>query len=192
MKLKLAVAFAVLLFAMAARADEFQTAVGPVYIPNGSTVTLDQAIPDPWGESAGPGLPSGIPAVLLQFTFADGYGQIITAGIYDELGSIAFTTPVSALTLNWDAQDFFWVADNLNDGYGFPDDTFGPVNWSGPGITTVNWGSQNDGSGIDSMTYTLDSADPPSVPEPSSLLLSGISLALLCLFAKLKIHATNN
>jgi len=33
--------------------------------------------------------------------------------------------------------------------------------------------------GITTLAYTVDSTDPPSVPEPSSLLLSGMGLAVL-------------
>jgi hypothetical protein len=183
MRVKLAVAFAVLLFASQAHADEVQTAVGPVYIPTGSTITLEQSIPDPWGPELGPGLPSPLPAVLLDFTFADGSGKIITAGVNGELGSIDFMTPVADLSLNWDGPDNYapWFADNVGDSFfSHPNyGTSGTLDWSGPGILFVNFGSGNGDAGIDSMTYTLDSADPPNVPEPSALLLSGIGLAAL-------------
>jgi hypothetical protein len=185
MKLKLAVALAVVFFASQAHADEVQTPVGPVYIPNGSTITLEQSIPDPWGETAGPGLPSAIPAVLLQFTFADGSGQITTAGIYGELGFIDFTTPVADLSLNWDGNDSyaFWIADNIGDCFCNPNNggISGTVNWSGPGIYSFQFGSGDGDAGIDSMTYALDG--PASVPEPSTLLLSGMGLAALIALA---------
>jgi len=177
MKLKLAVAFAVLLLASAVRADGIQTDAGLVYIPGGSTITSIQDIPDPWAETG-----SGLIASVVDFTFADGSGQITTAGIYGELGSIDFTTPVADLVLNWDGNDSyaFWMLDNIGDCFCNPNNggISGTVNWSGPGISSVGFGSGDGDAGIDSVTYALD-GPAPSVPEPSSLLLSGIGLAAL-------------
>jgi hypothetical protein len=179
MKLTLALA-ALLLAASVAGADQINTAQGPVYIPNGSSITIEQSIPDPWGESAGPGLPSGLPATLLDFIFADGYGQIITAGIYGELGSINFITPVAGLSLGYDSDGTdFWVMDNLEDLYGYPDSSggIGTANWSGPGILAVNFGSGDGSAGIDSMTYSLDG--PHSVPEPPTVAMLLLGLAVI-------------
>jgi hypothetical protein len=178
--MKLALAFALLLVASIARADGVETNQGPVYIPNGSTITSEQSIPDPWGESAGPGLPSGLPATLLDFTFADGSGQIITAGIYGELGSIDFATPVAGLTISW-VGDYFWLADNVGDSFGYPNNnsSSGTSYWSGPGILVVNFGSGVGSAGVNSMTYALDG--PASVPEAPLwlMLVLGVGACLL-------------
>jgi len=167
MKLKLAVAFAVLSFASVARADDVSTPVGSVYIPNGSTVTSIEPVSVDY-----------YPNYLVSFTFADGYGEVTTQGVYGMTGSLDFITPVAGLSLDWDGQ-YFWAADNIGDTFGFPDNSSssGTIGWAGPGITLVNFGSGSADAGVDSMTYALDG--PASVPEPSSLLLSGMGLTAL-------------
>jgi hypothetical protein len=127
---------------------------------------------------------SGIfgPVAYVGYGFADGTGY--TAGNGGLVwGLIHFSTPVSRLFFSYLYGDIT-ISDNLGDNLGF-EVTDSPNNpgdgtFLGPGITQLTW---NTGvltsSGITSLTYTLDSADPPSVPKPSSLLLSGMGLTAL-------------
>jgi hypothetical protein len=174
MKMKLATAFAVLLFASMVRADEIGTTYGAVYIPDGSTVTSISYVP-------------GYIDAIVSFTFADGTGVANALGVFSATGSINFTTPVCGLSFDWYGPGW-WATDNLGDVYTPPIEAFsggepstGTATFAGPGISSIEWATEDNFSvaGIESMTYTLDSTDPPGVPEPSSLLLSGLGLAAL-------------
>jgi hypothetical protein len=176
MKLKLAVAFAVLLFAVAVKADEVPAGYGTAYIPDGSVVTSPITYSN-----------NGEPEATFSFSFADGTGTFWDQGPEGAGGTIDFTTPVSALSVDWYGADFV-AGDNLGDEYYTPSDydtPTGTVAFAGPGITSMQWAVPNNTglAGIESMTYTLDAADPPadppSVPEPPSLLLLGMGLAAL-------------
>jgi hypothetical protein len=181
MKAKLVVAFAVLLFAFVVRADTFTiypcgTGPGacggvPITIPDGSTVTSTTES-EPIGGIYGP-------AYVVSFDFADGTG---TSGGNIALGFggfLYFTTPVSDATFSWFGSPFT-ASDNAGDGLNVPNGGEGTETFSGPGITEIEWGSYNNPGGISSITYTLDSSDPPAnAPEPSSLMLAGVGLAAL-------------
>jgi hypothetical protein len=174
MKVKLVIAFAVLFLASVAHADEIQTDSGPVYIPDGSVVTLIQ---DVQGE-----LPY---TSIVDFSFADGTGYAITQGSDGGGGGIYFTTPVSDLSFDWDGFSII-VSDNLGDvftddpAHAIPDNP--TQTFSGPGITYIGWADYfGPASGIGSMTYTED------VAEPNTLPLLGLGLIALLAFSCRKI-----
>ena len=175
MKTTLVVAFALMLFSSVARSDEV-SAYGVLYVPDGSTVTSIAYIN-----------PGEAPEAVVSFTFADGSGVFYDAGPFGAWGSIDFTTPVSDLSFDWYAPTFH-ATDNLGDVYNPPLQPLsndpaitGTAIFAGPGISSIQWSSYvNSGQvGIESMNYTLDGTDPPNVPEPPSLLLSGMGLAAL-------------
>lgn len=175
MKVKFAVAFAVLLFASVARADGIETDNGLVYIPDGSVVTsLLDTEPD---------------LTVVSFTFADGTGVADANGVFGAGGTINFTVPVSDLSFGWVGNGngpgyVFDVTDNVGDIFHpspTPSDPYPPLTgtetFAGPGITSLGWGTYSVPGGISSLNYTLDTTAP--VPESSSLLLSGMGLAVL-------------
>jgi hypothetical protein len=177
MKVKLALAFAVLLFASIARADSIPTVSGVVDIPDGSLIT---------SVVTNPNIEDG--QSIVSFTFADGTGTETAEGVYAEWGSITFTTPVANLSFVWNGGPYeggadydFQVGDNVGDNSVFTSVLTGTAAFAGPGITSLSWGAPSNMSptGISSMIYTLDSPETPSVPEPSSLLLSAVGLAAL-------------
>jgi PEP-CTERM motif len=170
MKLKLAVALAVLLVASLARADNIEVAgIGSLTIPDGSTVTSIEIIPPLDGSIFGP-------TASIAYSFADGTGT--TAGNIGigYIGLIDFSTPVSDVTLDWFGNDAFQLTDSAGDEISCGDCS-GVSTLPGSGITQINWQVGGEEGGIESMSYTLDGTDPPGVPEPSSLLLTGFGLA---------------
>jgi len=176
MKVKLAVAFAVLLFATLARADQIDTSTGPITIPSGSTVTAIDFIPIPhgleWGNTS-----------LVSYSFSDGTGESEGNSLLGYTGTIDFTTPVSDVSFAWLGVTLFTADDNVGDSY-ICDTicTSGTGAFPGTGITEITWQAGDEVGGITSLAFTLDASDPPdppSVPEPSSLLLSCMGLAAL-------------
>jgi PEP-CTERM motif len=161
MKLKLALAFALLLAASVARADSVSTTYGPVYIPDGSVVTSIVYSDIDWLQAT------------VSFSFSDGIGVVENQQMFGMVGWIDFTTPVSNLSFNWYGPNF----DDL--GYDAPDS--GTMSFAGP-LSYLGWASDNygSGSGIDSMTYMLDATDPPaSVPEPPTVAMLLLGLAAI-------------
>ncbi|MFZ0886044.1 MAG: PEP-CTERM sorting domain-containing protein [Candidatus Acidiferrales bacterium] len=176
MKTKLALAFAVLLFASLAHADQIVTSTGVETIPDGSTVTSVTFIPYPhgieWGNTS-----------LVDYSFAGGTGDTVGNSLLGFDGTIDFSSPVDDLSFTWVGVTLFTASDNAGDS--FLCDTgclSGSEAFSGSGITQITWQGGDEQGGISSLTFTADPPDPPdppSVPEPSSLLLAGMGLAAL-------------
>ncbi len=173
MKLKLAVAFAALFFAGLAHADQISTSTGVLTIPDGSTMTSLVLIPFPHGIEWGN-------TYIADYGFLDGTGETEGNSLLGYTGTIDFTLPVYDLSFTWLGVTLFTAADNSGDS--FLCDTIcagGTEAFPGTGITQITWQAGDEEGGISSMTFTVDPPDPPSVPEPSSLLLSGMGLAAL-------------
>ncbi|MFZ1033842.1 MAG: PEP-CTERM sorting domain-containing protein [Candidatus Acidiferrales bacterium] len=173
MKTKLALAFAVLLFASLAHADQIVTSTGVETIPDGSTVTSVTFIPYPhgieWGNTS-----------LVDYSFAGGTGDTEGNSLLGFNGTIDFTFPVDDLSFTWLGVTLFTASDNAGDS--FLCDVICPSGteaFSGTGITQITWQAGDEQDGISSLTFSPDPPDPPSVPEPSSLLLAGMGLAAL-------------
>jgi hypothetical protein len=162
MNMKLAVAFAVLLFATPARADSVSPPDDTLIIPDGSTVLgISYTEPDPYFGFI----------YSVSYEFADGGGTTSGNFSWGFAGSIEFTIPVSSVTFDYFGGPLS-LSDNIGDRLYFPDDPVaGTETFSGPAISEIDWTSWNDLGGITSLSYT--------VPEPSSLLLSGMGLAAL-------------
>lgn len=172
MKMKLAVASAVLLFASLAQADQIDTSTGVVTIPDGSTVTAVDLIPFPhgieWGNTS-----------LVDYSFLGGTGETEGNSLLGFTGTIDFTSPVSDVSFAWLGVTLFTASDNVGDS--FICDTScaaGTAAFPSTGITEITWQAGDEVGGISSLTF-VDPPDPPSVPEPSSLLLSGMGLTAL-------------
>jgi hypothetical protein len=180
MKMKIAVAFAVLFFASLARADSLGLS-GPdgtydMYLPDGSTVTSTQIIPE---------ISNAESYAIVDFTFAEGYGtEVADEQLDGDSGTITFNSPVTDLSFAYSGGSFF----EGPCGVSVQAQGSGPAAGNGFCEGPVSFFGWNSGyslpGGITSMSYTVDT--PAVAPEPSSLLLSGIGLALFWLFAKLK------
>ncbi len=179
MKLKLLVAFAVLFFTGVAQADQINTSTGVLTVPDGSTVTSLELIPFPHGVEWGN-------TYVADYSFLDGTGETEGNSLLGYDGTIDFTSPVYDLSFTWLGVTLFTASDNAGDS--FLCDTIcaaGTEVFQGTGITQIMWQAGDEEGGISSMTFTVDPPDPPSVPEPSSVLLSGIGLAALIGLARL-------
>lgn len=200
MKVRLAVAFAALFVATLAHADSLTDGNGTIYYPNGSTITSYTYVPS----TAANGF---LGESVIDFTFAGGYGVAdnFIPSEDEEVGSITFTSPFTDLSIGW-AGDIYmnFVGPNgeigsVCDGVVVAPGDCGPFGHgvlsgvafeAGP-VSSFTWETLGNFSGASGITSLADPVQ--GVPEPSSLLLSGISLAaLLCLFGKLRIRAANS
>lgn len=185
MKLKWITLFVVFLAAGAARADSVQSPIGPLYYPDGATVTSESCC------NYNPA--TNVDASLI-YSFADGTGYAIDPGDDGDVGGIAFSTPITAITFsyvwNYDygfpfnvtfsgpsgGETFSDYASSDTLTFDFDEDVTG-VFWIG-GLADAGWG------GITSLSYTLDppvSSDsahqlPVSTPEPGTLWLAGLGI----------------
>src|ERR1700733_10420081 len=120
MKLKLAVALAVLFIASQAHADTVVTdtfEAGPLVwtIPDGSTVTgqtQSELGDNPFNPLA---FTTNEPVNTLEYSFADGTGEVSYSEV-QAFGEIQFSTPVSDLSFSWlGGFPFFEAEDNAGD-----------------------------------------------------------------------------
>jgi hypothetical protein len=175
MKMKLAVALAVLFFVSQIHADTFSSGNGNITIPDGSTITSETVIQDPDGPEWGN-------ATLVNYSFADGTGTAEGNSQLGYWGTIDFSSPVSDVSFNFIDASVFIATDNVGDIFGSAEgQEEGTVSFPGPEITQINWQGGDEVGGITSLDSTPDSQ---SVPEPSSLMLSGIGLAALIALAR--------
>jgi hypothetical protein len=168
------------MFVCSAKADVYESAYGPLYFPDGATVT-----------SVGVVSLDGQFNEQLDYSFADGTGVTDDPVVDSEVGSISFSTPVTSVTFGFtsDSEPFNVTFYGPS---GAPFETFsdpGPGTGAFSGVesltfdtdvTRIFWilGTGDIGyGGITSLSYT--EASPVSTPEPASLLLAGIGLIAL-------------
>jgi hypothetical protein len=165
MKLKLALAFAVLSCATVVRANSVTVGELPLIIPDGSTVTATAIAVAPWGDTY----------YIADYTFAYGTG-FTEVNVSQEIvsGELAFNEPESDVSFTYYGGDVIEVVDNLGDIFigNSPGGALNSGEFAGPGITWLYW---QDGVFVDGIT----SVDPPSVPENSTFLLLGIGIICL-------------
>jgi hypothetical protein len=160
MKVRLAAAFAVVLFATLARADSINTPTGTLIIPDGSTVTAFGLLPttplleEIYGDQ-----------YFVDYNFADGTGFTEGNFLANYAGTIDFSTPVTDLT-------YSWVCGTICSDIFAASNSSGVTTVEGP-ISQITWYGGDLEAGITSMSYAVDAADP------SSLLLSGMGLIAL-------------
>jgi hypothetical protein len=179
--MKLAIACAVLFFATLVHADTLTTVNGTIVYPNGSVIT-SETIVVPTSSNGFEGYTE------IEFQFQDGSGFALSdpADARGEFGSIAFTAPVSNLSVNWEAQygiymNFTDAGSELESILAGPCETYpvttcsGTVGFPGPGTFGMTWDTSQASFGFagfggpSSLTFT-------PVPEPSGLLLPGAGL----------------
>jgi hypothetical protein len=179
--MKLAIACALLFFATLVHADTLTTVNGTIVYPNGSVIT-SETIVVPTSSNGFEGFTE------IEFQFQDGSGFALSdsSGGVGDFGAIAFTEPVSNLSVNWEAQygihmNFTDAGSELESILAGPCETYpvttcnGTVGFPGPGTFEMTWDTSQAGfdvagfGGISSLTFT-------PVPEPSGLLLLGAGL----------------
>jgi len=158
-----------------ARADSVSSPFGPLYYPDGATVTSVSET----------NVLTQQEAWTLDYSFADGTGDAIAPGLDGEGGGIQFSTPITSITFS-----YVWTDD---DGYPFDvifsgGQTFSSTSASGTqtidfdeNVTGLRWigGLEDEGTGgITSLSYALD-GPPVATPEPGELLLSAFGLAAI-------------
>lgn len=178
---------ALLVLSAPAHADAYQTGTGygPLYYPDGATVT-----------SVTFDLNSQVPIWELDYSFADGTGVTFDNNDYGDTGYMFFTTPITDATFAYNysagpltmtfynAQDvpFETLTDGMYasgatssvDAITFPENV-AEIQWV-VGTGGYDWG------GITSLSYTLDGPDDPApvpTPEPGSLPFTVLGMTLL-------------
>jgi PEP-CTERM motif len=182
-KMKLAVAFVVLLFATLAHADSTENFTITGGATASGTLTLGPLLGDNGGQEI-IGITGTIDGQTISGLVGEGWWlpdqSIIDLAPYMEFTTNPIVGPDTG-TL-WVLQHSPWPGCSVSSGFtvcgltGW-DYLLFPIGANSPYVNPIE------------VTFT----DIPSVPEPSSLLLSGIGFTvLLCLFAKLKTNAANN
>lgn len=172
------------LFLCPAKADVYESDFGPLYYPDGATIT-----------SVGVVNLDGQFNEQLNYSFADGTGVTDDPVVDSEVGSILFSTPVTSVTLGFtsDSEPFNVTFYGPS---GAPFETFsdpGPGTGAFSGVeslsfntdvTRIFWilGTGDIGfGGITSLSYT---EAPVSAPEPASILLVAIGVVALLGFKR--------
>jgi hypothetical protein len=173
------------MFVCSAKADVYESAYGPLYYPDGATVT-----------SVGVVYLDGQFNEQLDYSFGDGTGVTDDPVVDSDVGSISFSTPVTSVTFGFtsDSEPFNVTFYGPS---GAPFETFSDA---GPGtgafsgvesltfdtdVTRIFWilGTGDSGvGGITSLSYT--EAPAVSTAEPASILLVGIGLVALLGFKR--------
>jgi hypothetical protein len=174
------------MFVCSAKADVYESAYGPLYFPDGATIT-----------SVGAVYLDGQFNEQLDYSFGDGTGVTDDPVVDSDVGSISFSAPVTSVTFGFtsDSEPFNVTFYGPS---GAPFETFSDAG-SGAGafsgvesltfdtdVTRIFWilGAGDTGfGGITSLSYT-EAPAAVSTPEPASILLVGIGLMALLGFKR--------
>ena len=182
--MKFAIACAVLFFATVVRADTLTTVNGTTVYPDGSVITSETIVVPTFDNGF-----QGFTDIQFQFQGGSGFALSDFEDARGEFGLIAFTAPVSNLSVNWEAQfgmyiNFTDAGNELESMLVGPCKSFpaaacsGAVDFSSAGAFGMTWDTSQANleiagfGGPSSLTFT-------TVPEPSGLLLVGAGLLAL-------------